>query len=105
MSQALAVDYRTADLNSADRAMLDYVAELTRDPGGMREGHVQALRDHGFSDAAVHDICQAASYFNFVNRMADGLGVELEGYWTEETQSITLEAFEGAQRGHSGGHA
>ncbi len=105
MSQALVVDYRTAELTPDDRAMLDYAAELTRDPGGMGEDQVQGLRDHGFSDAAIHDLCQVASYFNFVNRMADGLGVELEGYWTDETQTITLEAFLSAQHGHTENHA
>lgn len=102
MSQALAVDYRTASLDPADRALLDYAAELTRDPGGMGEGQVQSLKDHEFSDTAIHDICQVSAYFNFVNRMADGLGVEIEGYWTDETLSITSEAFEAAGRGHSG---
>ena len=102
MSQTLAVDYRTFDLDAADRAMLDYAVEVTRDPGGMGERHVQVLRDHGFSDTAIHDICQVAAYFNFVNRMADGLGVEIEGYWTEETLSISQEVFDAAGRGHLG---
>ncbi len=74
-------DYRAADLLEADRAMLDYCAKLTRAPGEMAQSDVDRLREAGFSEAAVHDICLVASYFGFVNRIADGLGVELEGRW------------------------
>ncbi len=58
--------------------MLDYAVKLTRDPGGMDAGDVDRLRDAGFDDPAILDICQVASYYNYVNRLADGLGVELE---------------------------
>ena len=46
--------------------------------GNDREGDVQRLRDGGLSDAAIHDLVAVAAYFNFVNRMALGLGVEME---------------------------
>lgn len=78
MIAALAEDYITADLSPADRAMLDYARKLTLSPKDMREADVEALRVQGFDDRAIHDICTIAAYFNFVNRMADGLGVELE---------------------------
>ncbi len=58
--------------------MLDYVQKLTLSPEDMREADVEALRVQGFDDRAIHDICTIAAYFAFVNRMADGLGVELE---------------------------
>jgi len=61
-----------------DRAMLDYALKLTRTPGAMEISDVQSLRDHGFEDRAIHDICVVTAYFAFVNRIADGLGVELE---------------------------
>ena len=76
--------YETADLDSRDRAMLDYAAKLTREPWNMRESDLDALREAGFSDSAILDICQVTGYFAFVNRLADGLGVELEHYWPEE---------------------
>jgi len=79
--------------------MLDYAVKLTRTPGAMTAADVEALRAHGFGDAAIHDICQVTAYYNFVNRMADGLGVELEGYWTDETLTITREEFEARERG------
>ena len=75
---ALAADYRQADLSAADRAMLDYVDKLTRTPGEMTAEDIGSLRAQGFDDRGVHDICAIAAYYAFVNRIADGLGVELE---------------------------
>jgi alkylhydroperoxidase family enzyme len=58
--------------------MLDYATKLTRTPATMEPSDVAGLRAHGFSDQAIHDICAITGYFAFVNRIADGLGVELE---------------------------
>ncbi len=58
--------------------MLDFVAKLTRTPQRMEAADVESLRSHGFDDLAIHDIVVVASYYAFVNRVADGLGVELE---------------------------
>jgi alkylhydroperoxidase family enzyme len=58
--------------------MLDYAVKLTRSPSEMSEADVSALREQGFDDHGVHDICAIAAYYAFVNRIADGLGVELE---------------------------
>jgi len=74
-------DYKQAGLKGADLAMLDYARKLTLHPSSMAKADIKILKDIGFSDAAILDICQIASYFNFVNRLADGLGVELENYW------------------------
>ena len=63
--------------------MLDYAVKLTRTPWEMREEDVQALRRVGFSDAAILDVNQVTGYYAFVNRLVDGLGVELEGFWKE----------------------
>jgi len=46
----------------------------------MVEGDVAALRQAGFSDSAIHDASQVISYFNYINRIADALGVELETF-------------------------
>jgi uncharacterized peroxidase-related enzyme len=59
--------------------MLDYADKLTRAPWTMTPADVEALRRVGFGDAAVLDIAQVTAYFAYVNRLADGLGVELEG--------------------------
>ena len=77
-------DYRDMDLPDRERAMLDYAAKLTREPWNMEEEDVKALRDAGFSDVGILDINQVAGYYAYVNRLADGLGVELEPFWEEE---------------------
>ena len=76
-------DYETADVPDAEMAMLTYAVKLTRTPAEMRDEDVEKLRVAGFDDQGIHDICAAVSYFNFVNRMADGLGVELENRFSE----------------------
>jgi alkylhydroperoxidase family enzyme len=58
--------------------MLAYAIRLTSEPWSVTGQDVEALRQAGFSDAAILDICQITGYFAFVNRLADGLGVELE---------------------------
>ena len=75
---ALTSDYREAELSAADQAMLDYAAKLTKIPSDIKEADARALRGAGFDDRAIHDICAITAYFAFVNRIADGLGVELE---------------------------
>ena len=75
---ALESDYTTADVSPADMVMLDYAVKLTKTPADMAEKDVEKLRAVGFDDRAIHDICAATAYFAFVNRMADGLGVQLE---------------------------
>ncbi len=74
-------DYTQASLSEADRVMLDYVAKLTLTPSAVTPQDVQALREAGFDDRAILDIVQITAYFAFVTRIADGLGVALEGYW------------------------
>ena len=73
--------------------MLDYAVKLTRDPGRVDAADVDALRATGFDDQAILDICQVAAYYNYVNRLADGLGVELESHWRAEDCTLTREEF------------
>ena len=63
--------------------MCEYVEKLTLRPWQMVEADVVALREAGFSDSAILDINQVTGYYAFVNRLADGLGVELEEFWKE----------------------
>lgn len=58
--------------------MLNYSVKLNNTPGKMNANDVKHLRTAGFDDLAIHDICAIVAYFAFVNRIADGLGVELE---------------------------
>ena len=61
--------------------MLDYAVKLTREPWTMVPEDAERLRSAGFDDRAILDIAQVTAYYAFVNRLADGLGVELEGFW------------------------
>ena len=61
--------------------MLTYAEKLTRVPWDMVEEDVKKLQNVGFSDSAILDINQVTGYYAFVNRLADGLGVELEDFW------------------------
>jgi len=58
--------------------LLAYALQLTREPWSIRREDVEALRRHGFDDRAIHDACSIVAYYAFVNRIADGLGVEIE---------------------------
>ncbi len=58
--------------------MLDYAVKLTREPASMTEADIEVLRRAGFDDTAILDVNQVTGYYAFVNRLADGLGVELE---------------------------
>ena len=64
--------------NAVDRAIIDYALKLTRTPGDMSVSDVEKLRSAGLNDRAIHDVCSITAYFGFVNRIADGLGVDLE---------------------------
>jgi uncharacterized peroxidase-related enzyme len=75
LAAALRRDYTQADLSEADRRMLDYVAKLTRQPARITPADLDQLRALGFDDRAILQINLIASWFNFINRVADGLGV------------------------------
>jgi len=81
--EALKSSWRAAVLDDADQAMLAYVEKLTLRPWEMVKDDVLALRAAGFSDAAILDINQVTGYYAYVNRLADGLGVDLEPFWNE----------------------
>jgi len=63
--------------------MLGYAVKLSLEPWNMEEADVQELRDAGFSNAGILDIVHVTGYYSYVNRLADGLGVELEAFWEE----------------------
>jgi uncharacterized peroxidase-related enzyme len=77
-------DFANADVGEKDVAMMTFADRLTREPGAMKQGDVQSLRDAGFKDAEILDVVQVAAYYNFVNRIANGLGVELEPRWNDD---------------------
>ena len=63
--------------------MLNYSVKLTATPGDMNRSDVEALRSVGFNDRDILDIVEVVSYYAYVNRVADGLGVPLET-WIED---------------------
>lgn len=71
-------DYRTAPLSDADRAMLDYVVRLTKDATAITPHDHEQLRKAGFDDTGILQITLIASWFNYINRVADALGVGRE---------------------------
>ncbi len=80
----LKTDYTNADLTLSQRAMLDYAVKLTESPTLMEAVDLKPLREAGFDDKAILDINQIVAYFAYVNRVADGLGVEMEDFWKEK---------------------
>jgi len=76
----VARDWRTAPLSEADRALCVYAAKLTRDQHAVGPADIERLRAHGFDDLAIHDAIQVIGYFNYISRVADGLGVEPEDF-------------------------
>ena len=79
--QAVLEDYKKANLEKRDIFMLQYAEKLTREVSSISERDITGLRKFGFSDRDIFDINQVVAYFNYVNRIADGLGVRLEeGY-------------------------
>lgn len=78
MLASLERDPLSAPLNERRRALVAYAVKLTRTPFDVSERDVEALRSAGLSDEAIHDAAGVTAYFNFVNRTASGLGVELE---------------------------
>ena len=62
----------------ADRALCAYAEKLTRTPADMTLEDAETLRGQGFEDVAIHDVIQVVSYFNYINRVADAVHVELE---------------------------
>ncbi len=71
-------DWRQCPLNPKVRALLEYAEKVTREPASCERRDVEGLREIGWSDAAIHDAVQVIAYFNYINRIADALGVELE---------------------------
>ena len=76
--EALEKDYTTAPITSQERVMLDYVVKVTRDATQVWKDDMEALRAAGFDDRGILQITLIASWFNYINRVADALGVGRE---------------------------
>jgi uncharacterized peroxidase-related enzyme len=76
--EALEKDYTTAPVTPQERVMLDYVVKLTRDATKVWKDDIEGLRAAGFDDQGILQITLIASWFNYINRVADALGVGRE---------------------------
>ena len=79
-------DWRQAGLDPATGALLEFAEKLTLRPSEMSPEDIELLRAQGFLDTAIHDAVQVISYFNYINRVADALGVDLEEWMPEKKQ-------------------
>ena len=77
---AVKEDWRKAELSERQRALCVYAEKLTLRPGEMRAEDLEPLRAAGLSDAGVLDAAEVTAYFNYINRIADGCGVDLEDF-------------------------
>jgi uncharacterized peroxidase-related enzyme len=75
MVAALCKDFRSAPISEQDKAMLDYVVKLTKDATQCSPEDHKKLRAVGFDDRGILQITLIASWFNYINRVADALGV------------------------------
>ena len=73
--EAIESDYRAADLSDADRALCAHAEQLTRDATQIQQTDIERLREVGFDDQGILQITLIAAWFNYINRVADGLGV------------------------------
>lgn len=88
MVDRFAADWRTAGLDAPTEALLAYAEKLTTTPAACGAADVHALRAAGWSDRAINDTVQVCAYFNYINRIADGLGVDDEEWLDEAGRAI-----------------
>lgn len=76
--EALEKDYTTAPITPQDRVMLDYVVKVTQDATKVWKEDHEKLRSAGFDDRGILQITLITAWFNYINRVADALGVGRE---------------------------
>ena len=79
-------------MNEVDRALCDHAIKLTRTPQAVTRADVERLRGLGLSDRAIHDATQVVAFFNYINRVADGLGIDLEPGMPPPTRNLSGDA-------------
>ncbi len=84
LAQRIEDDFESAGLSDKRLAMLMYAVKLTKDPGSMVESDIEAMRRLGFSDTDILHIAEVTGYYAYANRIADGLGIPLEDWISEQ---------------------
>jgi uncharacterized peroxidase-related enzyme len=87
MVDRFAVDWRAAGLDPATEALLGFAERLTDECAAVGADDVAELRTHGFDDMGISSCVQVVAYFNYINRIAEGLGVAAEG-WIEDNGRV-----------------
>ena len=64
------------------RALCDFAVAVTKSPAGVGQDDVDALRAAGWSDDGVHDAIQVIAFFNYINRIAEAVGIDPESEWS-----------------------
>ena len=80
MVDRFATDWRSAGLDEKTEALLDYTERLTEEPAAIGGDEIAMLRSHGLGDEAISSCVQVIAYFNYINRIAEGLGVPIEDW-------------------------
>ena len=80
MARAIQRDYHSAGLTDQEVVLLDYAVKLTQLPSSITKEDIEHLRQHGYSDEDIVDAVHCISYFNSINRVLDGLGVDPEPF-------------------------
>lgn len=88
MVDRFAVDWRSAGLDEATMALLAHAEKLTRTPSACSADDIQVLREAGWSDRAITDAVQVCAYFNYINRIAEGLGVDDEEWLGDDGKPV-----------------
>ena len=76
----IATDFRTADIDEPTKAMLEFAVKVTKAASSVTPTDLDYLRDYGFSDEALFAIVEVVGFFNYVNRIADAFGIELDDF-------------------------
>ena len=88
MVDRFAAGWRTAGLDAATAALLSYAEKLTRTPSDCSAADIDVLRESGWSDRAITDAVQVCAYFNYINRIAEGLGVDDEKWLAADGRPV-----------------
>ena len=78
MVDQITINWREADLDAADVALCEYTEKLTLAPASVGPDDIDRLRSAGFDDEGISSATQVIAYFNYINRIAEGLGVPME---------------------------
>lgn len=79
LKQPLIESWRTANISPINKTILEFAEKATLSAHTISQTDIDDLKSHGLSERAIHDIVQVCAFFNYINRLADALGVELEG--------------------------